>query len=329
MHGGGKGSSGAALLATLGVLFSAAVVAGPGRADAREAQAEIVTLGTMAGPMANSSRSQPATLLHWAGGMVLVDVGDGAVEQMARAGIDTVPLKTVVITHIHADHVGGLFALLSRRYQLMDPPITIYGPPGTQELVAGLVAAMEPLKLTSPALPGMPLRLPANGVKVIEIADGAELTIEGVAVRAVANTHYLSSSNGLDPAHGQSLSLRFDLPGRSVVLTGDTGPSEAVIAMAHGADVLVSSILDLDAAVASIRASRPNAPTAFYEAARTHFAQHHLSAEAAGRLAQSAGVKRVVFTHIGITPERMKAAKAALKNTWKGPVVFAQDLGRY
>lgn len=304
-------------------------MADPGIADAREAPPEIVTLGTMAGPMANPLRGQPATLLHWAGGMILVDAGDGTFEQMARAGFDSVPLKTVVITHIHADHIGGLFALLSRRYQLMDPPITVYGPPGTRAMVAGLVAAMEPLKLTSPALPGMPLRLPADGVKVIEIADGAELTIEGVPVRAVANTHYLSDSNAPDPAHGQSLSLRFELPGRSVVLSGDTGPSEPVIALARGADVLVSSILDLDAAVAAIRASRPNAPAAFYNAARAHFAQHHLSPEAAGQLAQSAGVERVVFTHIGITPDRMKAAKAELKKTWKGPVVFAHDLGRY
>jgi ribonuclease BN (tRNA processing enzyme) len=311
------------------VLLSAALVTGLGAAQAKSPQPEIVTLGTMAGPMANPARSQPATLLHWAGGMILVDAGDGAVEQMARAGFDSVPLKTVIITHIHADHIGGLFALLSRRYQLMDPPITIYGPPGTQAMVAGLVAAMEPLKLTSPALPGAPLRPPADGVKVVEIGDGAELTIEGVPVRAVANTHYLSDSNAPSPAHGQSLSLRFELPGRSVVLTGDTGPSEPVIALARGADVLVSSILDLDAAVAAIRASRPNAPTAFFNAARAHFAQHHLSAEAAGRLAQSAGVKRVVFTHIGITPDRMKAAKAELKKTWKGPVVFAHDLGRY
>jgi ribonuclease BN (tRNA processing enzyme) len=315
--------------AARGVLLSAMLVAGLGAVHAKSQQPEIVTLGTMAGPMANPARSQPATLLHWAGGMILVDAGDGAVEQMARAEIDPVPLKTVIITHIHADHIGGLFALLTRRYQLMDPPITIYGPPGTQAMVAGLVAAMEPLKLTSPALPGAPLRLPADGVKVVEIGDGAELTIEGVPVRAVANTHYLSGSNAPDPAQAQSLSLRFALPGRSVVLTGDTGPSKPVIELARGADVLVSSILDLDAAVATIRASRPNAPPAFFEAARAHFAQHHLGPEAAGALAQSAGVKRVVFTHIGITPGRMKAAKAELQKTWKGPVVFAHDLGRY
>ncbi len=309
------------------LLSAALVIAGP--AAAKAPPARIVTLGTMAGPMANPARAQPATLLQWPGGMVLVDAGDGAVEQMARAGINAVPLKSVVITHIHADHVGGLFALLTRRYQLMDPPLTIYGPPGTRTMVDGLVAAMAPLRLTSPALPGAPLRDPADSVKVIEFADGADLMIEGVRVRAAANTHYLSGSHAPDPAAAQSLSLRFELPGRSVVLTGDTGPSEALIELARGADVLVSSILDLDAAVAAIRASRPDAPPAFFAAARAHFAQHHLSPEAAGQLAQVAGVKRVVFTHIGITPSRMKVAKAELARTWRGPAVFARDLGAY
>jgi hypothetical protein len=40
----------------------------------------------------------------------------------------------------------------------MDPPITIYGPPGTRAMVAGPVATMEALKLTRPALLTQPRR---------------------------------------------------------------------------------------------------------------------------------------------------------------------------
>ncbi len=290
---------------------------------------QVVTLGTAAGPMANAERAQPATLLRWPGAMVLIDAGDGVTDQMARAGIDAVPLRHVVITHIHADHVGGLFALLARRYQLMDPPITIHGPPGTRAVVVGLLAALAPLAITSPVLPGQPARDPADGVMVEEISNGADINIAGVRVRAVANSHYLSGKDVPDPAQGQSLSLRFDLPSRSIVITGDTGPSAAVTALAQGADVLVASILDLDAAVATIRASRPAAPEAFFTAAKAHFAQHHLSPAAAGQLAQTAGVGRIVFTHIGISPARMAAAQAELAQHWHGPVVFAADLGRH
>lgn len=279
--------------------------------------------------MGNAERAQPATLLRWPGGMVLVDAGDGVTDQMVRAGIDPVKVRSIVITHIHADHIGGLFALLARRYQLIDPPVTIYGPPGTRRMVDGLIAGLEPLIATSPALPGAAQRNPADGVRVIEFGDGDTISVEGVAVRAVANSHYLGAAAGSATSSAQSLSLRFELPGRSVVLTGDTGPSEKVVDLARGADVLVSSILDLDAAVATIRASRPGAPPAFFAAARAHFAGHHLSPEAAGQLAQSAGVKRVLFTHIGITPARMKAAQAAVAQSWKGPVTFARDLATY
>jgi ribonuclease BN (tRNA processing enzyme) len=88
-------------------------------------------------------------------------------------------------------------------------------------------------------------------------------------------------------------------------------------------------VLDLDAAVAAIRASRPGAAPAFYETARAHFAQHHLSPAAAGHLAQTAGVRQLLLTHIGITPDRMAAATAELTAHWSGPYVFASDLGRY
>lgn len=313
----------------LALLLAAGLSLGASTTAAQTRPAEIVTLGTMAGPMANPLRAQPATLLRWSGGMILVDAGDGVVDQMAKAGIDSVPLRSLVITHIHADHIGGLFALLARRYQLMDPPITIYGPPGTRQLVDGLIGAMAPLVLTSPALPGMPPRNPADGVKVVEIADGADLTIEGIKVCAVANTHYGSATSASDPAQPQSLSLRFELPGRSIVVTGDTGPSERVAQLARGADVLVTTVLDLDAAVAAIRASRPQASEAFFAAARAHFAQHHLSPEAAGQLAASAGVGRLVLTHVGITPARMKAARQQLGHSWHGRIDFAHDLAAY
>ena len=289
----------------------------------------VVMLGTMAGPMANATRAQPATLLHGAGGMILVDAGDGVSDQMAKAGIDPVKVRSIVLTHIHADHVGGLFAILARRYQLMDPPVAIYGPPGTRQLVDGLIAGLEPLTLTSPALPGAPVRRPADTVTVTEFGDGARVTIEGVAVRAVANTHYLSGRAAPDPKLAQSLSLRFELPGRSVVLTGDTGPSPALIELSRGADLLVSSVLDLDAAVDAIRRSRPGAPEAFYATAKAHFEQHHLSPQTAGQLATEAGVRRVVFTHIGVTPERMQAVKDGLSKAWTGPVAFANDLETY
>lgn len=122
-----------ALTLAFGAALGASPVAAQSAAASTASQpvtgVRLVMLGTMAGPMATADRAQPSTLLQWSGGAILVDAGDGVVDQMAKARIDPVKVRTIVLTHIHADHVGGLFALLARRYQLMDPPVTIYGPP--------------------------------------------------------------------------------------------------------------------------------------------------------------------------------------------------------
>ena len=60
-----------------------------------------------------------------------------------------------------------------------------------------------------------------------------------------------------------------------------------------------------------------------------HMAQEHLSPENVGRLAAKAGVKRLVLTHIQIGQNGFDEALAAIKAHYKGPVVFAEDLGRY
>ena len=314
------------------LLAACAVSIWPGTSIARTAvrpASQIITLGTMAGPLADPTRAQPATLLRWNGGMVLVDAGDGAAGQLAKAGIQLASLRTIVLTHVHADHTGGLYAILATRLQVMLPPITIYGPPGTQRLVSGLLAALAPLSELGLAMPGRPPRDPAAGVKVVEIGDGSEVQVEGVKVRAAANSHYLMNGHSPDPGQAQSLALRFELPGRSVVITGDTGPSEAVAALARDANVLVSEIIDVPETIAQLRASYPSFPEAAMAATASHFAQQHLIAAEVGKLAQGSGVKRLVITHIAMPRSALKAARRAIARHYKGPVDFAEDLNSF
>lgn len=287
---------------------------------------EVVTLGTMAGPIADPGRSQPATLLRWPGGMLLVDAGDGTAEQLAKAGVTLGAVDTIVLTHLHADHTGGLFAILAMRFQLNLPPLTIYGPPGTARTVAGLVAALQPLGDLGGGLPGRPRRDPAASVRVVEISGGTTTEIKGVAVRAATNAHFTVDGREPDPALSQSLSLRFEFPGKVVVVTGDTGPSEVVAELARDADVLVCEIIDPAAAMAALRVAYPLMPQPLLDAVGVHFVEQHLSAEAAGKLAAKAGVKRLVLTHIGIPRPGLPAARAEIARQYTGPVDFAEDL---
>ena len=139
-------------------LMALVALLAPSAAAAQSAPADhFVTLGTMGGPVPSLTRSQPANLLIRGKTAYLVDRGDGAVEQMTKAGVLLPQVRAAFLSHLHADHSGGLAAVLGLRNQTdICSVLTVYGPPGTKALVAGLVASMEPMAraMASPVNPG-------------------------------------------------------------------------------------------------------------------------------------------------------------------------------
>src|SRR3546814_14787074 len=114
-----------------------------------------------------------------------------------------------------------------------------------------------------------------------------------VKVFAAENTHYQTFNAGRD----KSFSYRFETPGRVIVFSGDTGPSEALTELARGADILVSEVIDTEDAVRMI-ASDPHFPPQAQKPLAAHIRHNHLSPEAVGKMATKAGVKMVVLTHL-------------------------------
>lgn len=312
-------------------LLSAAVPAGAQTAPAPAvAGSHWVTLGTQGGPIADAEHSQPANALRIGEATYLVDVGDGAVEQLAKAGIPLASVRAVVISHLHFDHTAGLLGLLGLRWQTnMDAPLTIYGPLGTRELVDGLIAAMQPTTRSGYGLPGAPMRPAGIGITVVEIRDGARFDLGPAKVRAAKNTHYSFPAGSKEDQAFESLALRFDLPDRSIVYTGDTGPSAAVEKLAQGADLLVSEMIDADRTVAEVRRNTPNAPPQATAAIEAHLRAHHLAPEDVGKLAEAAHVKAVVVTHF-VAPHAdagtLLGFLGQIRQHFAGPTVIARDL---
>ncbi|MEQ5836540.1 MBL fold metallo-hydrolase [Marinobacter sp. NFXS9] len=292
------------------------------------------TLGTAGGPVLIPSRSQPANLLsindeHW-----LIDCGDGCGEQLAATGLQPENVNTLFITHLHMDHIGGLQGLIGLRWMThARQPLTIYGPPGTRALVAGLVDALQPTQRIGLGLAAGKSNHPvAKSVNVVELKDGSRLDFHGVHVSAQRNSHFDNPPGHPVDNGSSSLSYRFDHAGYSVGVTGDTGPDKRLPGFFGGVDLLVSEVIDLPAIAAIINSPQTKLPTAVKKAMIQHLREHHLSPEQAGELAQEAGVSELVFTHLviaGPTPQIAPKLIEQARTAFDGEIRVAHDLERF
>lgn len=319
----------AALVAALGLATT--VQAAPAPSQACPAL-RWTTLGTAGGPVPTAERSEPANLLQAGGQAILVDTGDGTVDQLAKKGLDLSAVSTVFISHHHHDHTGGLAAVIGLRWMNQFPGVlTVYGPPGTKEIVDGIVASLAPQARVGFGL-GTRTQPPAESVRVVEVTGGQTVNLGELTVTTVANSHFdhPGPKAANDP---QSLSYRFAVGNRAITYTGDTGPSAAVTTLAKGSDLLVSEVIDLDRIVGEIHARRPDMPQDQFDQMQRHLSTHHLPAAAIGEMAASAGVGRVLLTHYAVPPGPIERSEPALRKgigeRWSGPVDLGRDLSSY
>lgn len=273
------------------------------------AASSVVLLGTLGGPGGDAKRSGIATLVRIAGHQWLVDAGDGVVHQLAAAGADERDVEAVFLTHLHDDHTAGLPALMSFRFTRREPPLSIFGPPGTRALVAGALAFLrsnadirmaEQRNLT-------PLE---NLFDVHEVLDGQIFETPECRVAARSNTHFHLAPQG-SGASARSYSLRFDCTERSIGFTGDTGPDENLASFFKGANLLVAEM------VSSLDISR------LPEGLRAHMMEEHLAPEQVGKLANVAGVQTLVLSHVrDVRADDL----AVIRHEFRGMVFVGADL---
>jgi ribonuclease BN (tRNA processing enzyme) len=316
------------------IAIGLAILPGPTSAQTADKPTgtQLITLGTRGGPLPSKGRAQSSNLLVVNGTLYLIDAGDGATRRIVQAGHDFRKVGKIFITHPHSDHTAGLATLLvsAWEYQRREP-IDIYGG-GVEALVKGAIAYLTP---------NAEIRW-AEGKKA-SMADlfhghdvGAGLVYQdaNVKVTAVENTHFNFPPGSPPDGKYKSFSYRFETPGRVVVFTGDTGPSDALTGLAKGADVLVTEVTEVEEVIEVLKRSgtwqvrTPDEQAGWIR----HMKEEHVTPEDIGKMATKAGVKSVVLTHLSPTvdPEDdYKRYADGVKKVYSGPVAVARDLSKF
>lgn len=298
------------------------------------AETKFVTLGTQGGPITSPHRGQPSNLLMVNGVNTLVDVGDGTAERLSKIRIPTARVDNILISHLHFDHMAGLLGILGLRFQTNSPkPVQVYGPPGTKELVAGLLASMKPSMEAGYGVPGQKSYTAEEIVVAHDVKGGDSFELGDVKVLVTHNTHYSFEAGSAEDEKFQSLSFRFETPDKTIAFTGDTGPSTDVEELAKGADMLVAEMIDVNFTVDQIRRIDPNLPEDRLKGMKIHLAAHHLTPADLGAMAANTGVKELVVTHLvpgaAMTEEHFRKYGEEIAAKYSGKVTFANDMDEF
>lgn len=327
--------------ATLAATLFATPLAAEGPAAAPQS-VELVTLGTGGGPSDRLKRAHSANAIIVGDDIYLVDTGDGILRQLASADLSVDRIRAIFITHHHFDHNAGLGPLLARRWLFgavgSYEPVPVIGPPMTRDMVAALARAYRPIELApitigGPEAPAIASTVDARDLPPELNEPATVYEDENVRVSAVLNDHYHFVPGSEAARLSRSYALRFDTPSRSIAFTGDTGPSARVEALARGADILVSEVIDIERIAASLRSANDDpARKQFIDSLVEHLRLDHVTPSQVGEMAARAGVRKIVLSHIvpGWDEETdMSVYTRGIDEHFKGPVHVASDLDRF
>jgi ribonuclease BN (tRNA processing enzyme) len=167
---------------------------------------------------------------------LLVDCGASSLVALNRLGIDRNAIETILITHFHGDHFGGIpfFILDAQLVSKRTQPLTIAGPPGLRERYA---RAMEV------AFPSFPLNPDRFALTLTELPIGPPTPVGALGVTAFQVVHA--------EAAGPCLGYRIGVEGRVLAYSGDTEWTENLVAIGKGADLFVCEAYSWDRKVKS------------------------------------------------------------------------------
>ncbi|MBW2064845.1 MAG: MBL fold metallo-hydrolase [Deltaproteobacteria bacterium] len=248
---------------------------------------KLIILGSGTGNPLND-RASPALVVFAASEIILFDMGPGTLRQLSRIGISHNRIKHIFITHFHPDHTADLVHFL---FATKDPSTIGSRVPFLITGPDGIAPFVRDLQKAY----GEWLDLPPGLMRIEELDTSKEETREYdyFRVRTVHTAHTL-----------QSLAYRVEgTKGKTFVYSGDTSYCDDIISLGKDCDLLI------------LECSFPD----------DQAVQGHLTPSEAGRVAQSAGAKKLLL--LNFYPEILETDIArSCRNTYKGELILGRDL---
>jgi len=313
--------AGALVLFSLLATYTAAQLASSAEPAAHT---QIVLLGT-GNPAIDPDRSGPATAIVVNGTAYLIDFGAGVVRRAKAAAVDRgIPaldppkLRVVFVTHLHSDHTVGYPDLILTPWVVgRRVPLEVYGPRGIKAMTEHVLEAYSAdfAARTQDGTSPTHRESSAEGHKVNahEISAGVVYKDENVTVTAFPTKHVM-----------ESYGYRFDTADRSIVISGDTTPTQATIDACHGCDVLIHEVLTEEFLVK-------------HPERQKYSSQSHTNTTQLTELATEAKPRLLILYHASISSrpsvddERSRPEKllSEMMSRYSGHVVVGRDLDVY
>ena len=292
----------------------AGTASSPTRSDEANTRTRLILLGTGGGPRPRKANAPSAQVIVANGTAYVIDCGNGVARQLAFAGVPLTTLRHVFITHHHSDHNADYGNLIWLAWAAgLKARVDTWGPPPLKKMTQ-LFFEMNAYDINT--------RIADEGrVPLVPLVHVHELNHGGIVMQDenVKVTAALVNHPPVVPA----FAYRFDAANRSIVISGDTTPSDNLVSLAQGADVLVHEALHVQG-IDRLVAGVSNAATL-----EKSIMSHHTTAEDAGRVAQRAGVKLLVLSHLVPADDPAISDQMwidAARLHFSGPVIVGKDL---
>jgi ribonuclease BN (tRNA processing enzyme) len=297
---------------------------GPPPSFKHEQEFSVITLGT-GNPIPDANRASSGTAVQYKGKYYIMDTGNGVNNVMAENGYAFSDIRAIMFTHLHADHTTDFIDIMINRWMTGGKELEILGPPrsgGFYKFMTEFFADDLIYRKYRGIKMGVTDVGMLSGVNVTEYTGSNTFKLDGMKVQTAEMIHTQ-----------YDLAYRFDVDGKSIVVSGDTSYTKELSKLAKDADILVIDT-NLSSAPTSKQSVEGEAftdksivkPKPIYEFSGNFEVAPHMGIAEVAKTAAEANVKKVVMTHLSPAPVNLEAAKKYFKEAgFKGEVIEAKD----